>query len=81
MRGMQSFQPKLLRVARRRSGLNQEALGKLLGVSRQVISKWENGGSVPRSNELLLLSIHLGEDLGYFFGEHGSSRVGQEVAA
>lgn len=33
--------------ARRRSGLSQEELAEKLGVSRQKVSKWENGETLP----------------------------------
>ncbi|NLB22751.1 MAG: helix-turn-helix transcriptional regulator, partial [Clostridium sp.] len=33
---------KILELRKRR-GLSQEALAELMGVSRQAISKWENG--------------------------------------
>lgn len=34
-------------VHRKRKGFTQEYLGKLLGVSGKVVSKWENGKSLP----------------------------------
>lgn len=34
-------------IARKQSGLSQEQLGEKLGVSRQAVSKWENGQSNP----------------------------------
>lgn len=33
--------------ARKRSGLSQEEVAKKLGVSRQTVSKWENGETLP----------------------------------
>lgn len=33
--------------ARKRSGLSQEAVAEKLGVSRQTISKWETGETIP----------------------------------
>lgn len=32
--------------ARKKSGLSQENVAEVLGVSRQTISKWETGGSL-----------------------------------
>lgn len=32
---------------RKRKGFTQEYLGKLLGVSGKLVSKWENGRSLP----------------------------------
>ncbi len=41
---------------RRTKGLSQEALADELGVSRQAVSKWENGDAMPDLNKLLLLA-------------------------
>ena len=38
---------------RKRKGFTQEYLGKLLGISGKVVSKWENGKSLP---DILLLN-------------------------
>lgn len=38
------FQYELQRL-RKQAGMSQEELGERLGVSRQTISKWENGVS------------------------------------
>ncbi len=41
---------------RKAKGLSQEALADELGVSRQAVSKWENGDAMPDLNKLLLLA-------------------------
>ena len=41
---------------RRKSGLSQEQLAEKIGVSRQAISKWESGTSMPEFQKLLALS-------------------------
>ena len=41
---------------RRKSGLSQEQLAEQLNVSRQAISKWESGQSVPETEKLLAIS-------------------------
>lgn len=41
---------------RRKSGLSQEQLAEIIGVSRQAISKWEGGLSVPESEKLIAIS-------------------------
>lgn len=41
-----------LRETRKKTGLSQYQLGKLIGVSDKAVSKWENGVSKPRT-ELL----------------------------
>ena len=42
--------------ARKKSGLSQEEVAGRLGVSRQTISKWEQGLSVPDADMLISLS-------------------------
>lgn len=42
-----------LRIAAR---LSQEELAELVDVSRQAVSRWENGSSYPRIEKLVLLS-------------------------
>ena len=52
-----------LRDARKNSGLTQESVAELLGVSRQTVSNWENGrsypdiGSVVKMSELYSVSL------------------------
>ncbi|MDY5016262.1 MAG: helix-turn-helix transcriptional regulator [Eubacteriales bacterium] len=45
-----------LRDLRRAKGLTQEALASLLGVSRQAVSKWEQGISSPDTDNLIALA-------------------------
>ncbi|HIT07522.1 MAG TPA: helix-turn-helix transcriptional regulator [Candidatus Merdivicinus faecavium] len=45
---------------RRKSGLSQEQLAEKVGVSRQAVSKWETGASVPELDKLLALSEFFG---------------------
>ena len=41
---------------RKKAGLSQEALAEKLGVSRQAISKWETGETLPNTETLKRLS-------------------------
>ena len=41
---------------RKRAGWSQEELAVRLGVSRQSVSKWESGGSLPELEKILMLS-------------------------
>lgn len=50
-----TFSEKLLKL-RKGKGLSQEQLAEQLNVSRQAISKWESGASIPESEKLLALS-------------------------
>lgn len=47
---------ELLREKRMRSGMSQEFVAEQLGVSRQAVSKWENGTAMPSTANLLALA-------------------------
>lgn len=49
------FQTKLIEL-RKQKGWSQEGLGDMIGVTRQTISKWELGTSVPDLNMLVKIS-------------------------
>jgi transcriptional regulator with XRE-family HTH domain len=39
-------------MLRKKMGLTQQALGRLLGISEQAIQRWERGVHVPRKEHL-----------------------------
>lgn len=43
-------------LARRAQGYSQEALAEQCGVSRQAVSRWEQGAAYPETEKLILLS-------------------------
>ncbi len=43
-------------MLRKKQGLSQEQFAEQLGVSRQAISKWETGASIPDSDKLIAIS-------------------------
>ena len=45
-----------LQLLRKQNGYSQEDLADKIGITRQTISKWENGQAVPELNGLILLS-------------------------
>ena len=45
-----------LKHHRKKQGLSQEKVAELLNLSRQAISKWENGHTAPDIDNLVLLS-------------------------
>lgn len=47
------------------SGLSQNQLSKLMGVSRQAVSKWETDQSVPDTQKLIYLAEILDTDVEY----------------
>lgn len=57
---------------RRAKGLSQEELAEQVGVSRQAVSKWENGEAAPDLQKLLMLSEVLGVSLDYLCGKESS---------
>lgn len=50
---------------RKKSNLSQEQLANELGVSRQAISKWESGQSVPDTDKLVAISEYFNVTLDY----------------
>ena len=52
-----------LKELRKERGLSQEDLAELLGVSRQAVSKWEQGMGYPEVEKLLLLASKLNVSL------------------
>lgn len=58
-----------LYALRKKSGLSQEQLAEQLNVSRQAISKWESGQSVPESGKLVAISKFFNISLDYLMGE------------
>ena len=56
-------------LCRKKAGLSQDALAERLGVSRQAISKWETGESVPDTGKLLPLANALGVSLDWLLSE------------
>jgi len=52
--------PEKIYYCRRKCGKSQEALAEQLGVSRQAVSKWENGDAEPETNKLKPLAEAFG---------------------
>lgn len=59
-----SFADKL-QSERRKNGLTQEDLAEAMGVSRQAVSKWEQGEGWPEAEKLLALADRFGVSLDY----------------
>ena len=56
-------------IQRKKAGLSQEALGELLGVSRQAVSKWETGESTPEIAKLKGLAEAFGTSVDWLLSE------------
>lgn len=54
---------------RREKGFSQEEVAEALGVSRQAVSKWENGISCPDTENLIALASLLGTDVSVLVSE------------
>ena len=52
-----------LKQMRKKKGISQEELAQLLNVSRQAVSKWEQGIGYPEVEKLLILSSQLNVSL------------------
>ncbi len=52
-----------LKQMRKEKGLSQEALAEMMEVSRQAVSKWEQGEGYPEVEKLLILSNRLNVSL------------------
>ena len=57
-----------LRKLRKERGLSQEALAQALEVSRQAVTKWEDGSSLPSTANLFALSGFFGVPLAELTG-------------
>lgn len=64
-----------LYTLRKKSGLSQEQLGEQLHVSRQAISKWESGQSVPESDKLIAISKYFNVTLDYLMKEDDGKQL------
>jgi transcriptional regulator with XRE-family HTH domain len=51
----------LISAGRKRAGLEQAELGRLLGKSQQTVSRWEAGISRPRARQIAALAKAIGE--------------------
>ena len=54
---------------RRKAGLSQEQMAQQLDVSRQAVSKWETGESLPDTNKLLAIGRLLGVTVDYLLAD------------
>jgi transcriptional regulator with XRE-family HTH domain len=55
----QSYLSEAIRSARKRAGLSQVELARLLGVQQSSVSQWERGSTKPSTMHLLALAARL----------------------
>lgn len=66
---------------RKEKGISQEELADQMGVSRQAISKWETGESMPDATKLMALSEVLDISLDELCGKQAVIKTNQNVKA
>lgn len=71
-----------LQTLRRSRGLSQEQLAEILEVSRQAVSKWENGDSAPDLDRLRAICTYFGVTTDYLiWDEPGGRAAGRRGSA
>lgn len=70
-----------IRALRKERGISQEALAQALEVSRQAVTKWEDGSSLPSTANLLALSGFFGVPLSELTGTPDGSAAAMPTAA
>lgn len=60
--------------------LSQEQFAEQLGVSRQAVSKWETGQSLPDLDKIVMMSRVFGVTTDYLLSEESSSGEGDKVS-
>ena len=60
---------KKLKELRKKFGLTQEELGRMMNVSRQAITKWENDNGIPDISNLVLLANYFEISVDYLLDE------------
>jgi len=63
-----NFSEKLIRL-RKREGISQEELASYLEVSRQAVSRWEQGTALPDAGNLLKLRQRFGVSVDWLLGD------------
>lgn len=73
--------PERIRSLRKERGLSQEALAEALGVSRQAVTKWEDGSALPSTANLLALADFFSVPLEDFVRPAAQEETEQEKGA
>ena len=76
------FEEKLMDL-RKKAGMSQEELADRLGVSRQAVSRWELGSTLPDAPNLLKLSDLFGVSIDWLLreGDTAETEAAQTKAA
>ncbi len=65
-------------MLRKKNNLSQEELAEKIGVSRQAISKWESGTSLPEIEKLISLSEYFNVSIDYLVKEQAEDEQMEE---
>lgn len=71
---------KALRDLRTRLDISQQKLAEQLNVSRSTIAMWENGGSQPDNDKLLILAEYFNVSVDYLLGKEKKTPDFSEVS-
>ncbi len=63
-----------IKEQRKKSGLSQEKVAELMGVSRQAVTKWENGQSAPTTENLFKLAEIFGTTVDFLLNHEESEK-------
>ncbi len=66
-------------LLRKRNGWSQEQLAEMMGISRQSVSKWESGASIPDLDKVIKLSKILGVSTDYLLKDEMEELEGASV--
>lgn len=67
-------------IQRRKAGMSQEQLADRLGITRQSVSKWEAGSSIPEISKLVAMSELFGVSLDYLLKDYIEEEPGRMPA-
>lgn len=70
-----------IRELRRKNGMSQEALGKILGVRQDAISTYERGLNYPEVRNLMILADYFGVSVDYLLGRTDDPEIHQLSAS
>jgi DNA-binding XRE family transcriptional regulator len=60
--------PERIKEGRRKVGLSQSELGKIVHVTKQSVSKWEKGENIPEAQTMNKLADLFGYTIDYLYG-------------
>ncbi len=67
-----------LKLIRKEKNITQEQLAEMLNVSRQAVSKWEQGIGYPETEKLILISQKLDVSIDYLLNEKENVKIKDE---